>query len=143
METELETTIEEEAELSETEAAAPGSAAELTARLISREAEVARLNRELADKNDLIVRLNKSLNAAVGAYRGSTAALHPGLPEELIEGDSVSAVDESLRKAMDLVARVKSALAQAAPPMVAASRFRLADGVSLSPEDKIRRGLAL
>ncbi|PVV83688.1 hypothetical protein [Dehalogenimonas alkenigignens] len=141
METELETTIEEEAELFETETAVPESAAELTARLISREAELARLSRELADKDDLIKRLNKNLNAAVGAYRGSTAALHRDLPEELIEGDSVSAVDESLRKAMDLVPRVKSALAQAAPPLVAVSRSRPAAG-GLSPEDKIRRGLA-
>jgi len=104
------------------------------------EAEVVSLSRQLADKDDVIGRLNSSLNAAVTAYRGSAVALHRDLPEEFIEGDSINAVDESLKKAMALVARVKSTLAQTAPPLVAASRSRSPE--SLSTVDKIRVGLS-
>jgi hypothetical protein len=114
-------------------------AAEIMASLISREAEVTRLSRQLAEKDEIIGRLNAGLNTAVIAYRGSAVALHRDLPEELIEGDSVNAVDESLKKAMALVARVKSSLANAAPPPVVAARSRSAE--TLSAEDKIRRGL--
>jgi hypothetical protein len=114
--------------------------AEIAARFIARDAEVTRLSRQLAEKDDVIGRLNVSLNAAVTAYRGTTVALHRDLPEELIEGDSVNAVDESLKKAMALVARVKSTMAQTAPPLVAAGRSRPPND-GLSTMDKIRVGL--
>ena len=117
----------------------PELAAEITARIVAREAEVTALSKKLAEKEDIIGRLNASLNAAVIAYRGTTVALHRDLPEELIEGDTVNAVDESLRKAMSLVARVKSTLAQTAPPLVGAGRMRSSE--TLSTVDKIRFGL--
>ena len=141
METEQENTIEEAADLPDGDAATPAPVAEIMGRLIAREAEVSRLSQQLAEKDDLIGRLNLSLNAAVAAYRGSTIALHRDLPEELIEGESVNAVDESLKKTMSLVARVKSSIAKVTPPLVAGNRSRLSsDG--LSAEDKIRRGLS-
>jgi hypothetical protein len=114
-------------------------AVEIAAKLIAREAEVVRLSQQLSEKDDIIGRLNARLNAAVTAYRGSAMALHRDLPEELIEGDTVNAVDESLKKAMALVARVKSTLAQTAPPLVAAGRSRSSEG--LLTVDKIRWGL--
>ena len=120
--------------------ATPPPTAEIMARLVSREAEVAGLSQRLAEKDDLIGRLNSSLNLAVAAYRTSTVALHRDLPEELIEGESVNAVDESLKRAMSLVARVKSSIVKAAPPLIAGNRSR-ASSDSLSAEDKIRRGL--
>ena len=142
METEQETTIEcMDTACRVLGDVTPEPTAEITAPLVTREAELARLSLELAEKNDVIGRLNASLNAAVSAYRGSAVALHRDLPEELIEGDSVSAVDESLRKAMSLVARVKSTIAAAAPPLVAAGRTRVS-GESLSTVDKIRVGLS-
>lgn len=119
----------------------PEPVAEVMARLIAREAEVARLSKDLADKDEIIGRLNTSLNAAVSAYRGSAVALHRDLPEELIEGDSVSAIDESLKKAMALVARVKSTMAQTIPPLIATGRSRSSE--ALSTVDKIRCGLAM
>jgi hypothetical protein len=118
----------------------PPPVAEIMAKLIARETEVARLSQQLVEKDALIGQLNLSLNVAVGAYRQSTMALHRDLPEELIEGDTVNAIDESLKKAIALVARVKSSIAKVSPPLVAATRSRLStDG--LSTEDKIRRGL--
>lgn len=143
METEQENTIDSrDTACRVREDVTPEPTAEIMVKLIAREAEVASLSRDLADKDDIIGRLNASLKAAVTAYRGTTVALHRDLPEELIEGDSISAVDESLRKAMALVARVKSTLSQAAPPLVAAGRSR-PSGESLSTVDKIRCGLGL
>jgi hypothetical protein len=139
METELEDTQEEPAVIAK-DLPPIERDAEITARLIAREAEVTRLSRQLAEKDDIIGRLNTSLNAAVTAYRGSAAALHRDLPEELIEGETVNAVDESLKKAMALVARVKSTMAQTAPPLVAAGRSRPPND-GLSTMDKIRVGL--
>ncbi|PPD58017.1 hypothetical protein [Dehalogenimonas etheniformans] len=120
--------------------AAPTPDTEITAKLIAREAEVAKLSQQLAEKDDVIGRLNASLNAAVAAYRGTTVTLHRDLPEELIEGDSIAAVDESIKKAMSLVARVKSTMATTAPPLVAAGRSRSSEG--LSTVDKIMLGLS-
>jgi hypothetical protein len=117
----------------------PEPLAEVVATLIAREAEIAALSQQLAEKDGVIDWLNAGLNAAVGVYRTTTIALHRDLPQELIEGDSVSAVDESLKKAMALVARVKSTMAAAAPPLVAAGRSRSSD--TLSTVDKIRVGL--
>ena len=143
METEQETTIECSGTACRVRGeATPEPVAEITARLIAREAEVASLTAKLAEKDDVIGRLNASLNAAVIAYRGSAVALHRDLPEELIEGNSINAVDESLKKTMALVARVKSTLAQTAPPLVAAGRSRSPNEV-LSTVDKIRCGLGL
>ena len=119
----------------------PEPLAEVMAKLIARDAEVVNLSQQLAEKEDIIGRLNASLNAAVTAYRGTTVALHRDLPSELIEGDSINAVDESLKKAMSLVARVKSTMAQIAPPLVAAGRSRSSE--SLSTVDKIRVGLGV
>jgi hypothetical protein len=138
METELEDTQEEAAVIAKDSPPNEWDS-EIAAKLIAREAEVARLSRDLAEKDDIIGRLNASLNAAVTAYRVSAVALHRDLPEELIEGDTVNAVDESLKKAMALVARVKSTLAQTAPPLVATGRTRSSEG--LSTVDKIRWGL--
>ncbi len=118
----------------------PPPVAEIMAKLIAREAEIASLSQKLTEKEDLIGRLNAGLNAAVLAYRQSTIALHRDLPEELIEGNSINGIDESLKWAMSLVARVKSTIAKASPPLVAPTRSRLS-GDSLSAEDKIRRGL--
>ncbi len=95
----------------------------------------------MADSDGVIGRLNASLDDAVVAYRASTRPAHPDLPAELIDGDSVGAVDESLKKAMALVARVKSTMATASPPLVAAGRSRSSE--TLSTVDKIRVGLGM
>ena len=149
METEQEITIEEQTDAPSgrrdtacrvlDEKTASESPADLMTELTVREAEVATLSQALVEKEDIIMRLNASLNAAVIAYRGSVVALHRELPEELIEGDSVNAVDESLKRAMLLVARLKSTMSAAAPPLVSAGRSRSSE--SLSTVDKIRVGL--
>ncbi|XUX00253.1 MAG: hypothetical protein TUN42_10265 [Dehalogenimonas sp.] len=138
----MKNTIEKEAtEASARDKTTIEPTAEITSKFVAREAEVTRLSQQLAEKEDIIKRLNASLNAAVTAYRGSTVALHRDLPEELIEGDSIIAVDESLKKAIALVARVKSTITAAAPPLVAAGRSRSSTD-TLSTVDKIMLGLS-
>ncbi|MEN8614036.1 hypothetical protein ABFB09_01955 [Dehalogenimonas sp. THU2] len=97
-----------------------------------------RLTQTLADREAVIIQLNASLDEAVAAYRASAAARNPAIPAEIITGDTVAAVDESVKKARALVEQVKAALKTAPPPVIAARRG--ATG-TMTVEEKIRRGL--
>lgn len=93
----------------------------------------------LAERDAAIDRLTGDLTQTVDAYRKAAAALNPELPEEMITGDTVTAVDEAVTRARTLVARVKAAVKAVPPPPVAAPRGSLTS--NLTPADKIRRGL--
>jgi phage tail sheath gpL-like len=93
----------------------------------------------LAERDAAIDRLTGDLNDTMAAYRKAAVALNPELPEELITGGSVAAVDEAVTRAKALVARVKAAVKTAPPPPVAAPRGN--NTGSLTAADKIRRGL--
>ncbi len=82
--------------------------------------------------------------AAAGRYRESVLALEPNLPADLVAGDSVEAVDESLDRARQTVARVRQHLEQvaAAQRVPAGAPPRAAPDLgALSPLEKIRAGL--
>ncbi|MGI2336360.1 MAG: hypothetical protein ACRKGH_06955 [Dehalogenimonas sp.] len=93
----------------------------------------------LAERDAAIDRLTGDLTQTVDAYRKAAAALNPELPEEMITGDTVTAVDEAVTRAKALVTRVKAAVKAVPPPPVAAPRGSLMG--NLTPADKIRRGL--
>ncbi|MCS7207618.1 MAG: hypothetical protein NZ951_06795 [Dehalococcoidia bacterium] len=110
---------------------------EAQARITHLEGEVARLREE----NEA---LRHQVRQALARYRALLVAQAPEVPEDLVQGDTVEAVDESFARARALVERVrrqveaslqKERVAGGAPPR---------QGISLDalpPSEKIRLGL--
>ncbi len=92
-----------------------------------------------------IAHLKGLLAAAVARYREAVVAQAPDVPAELVSGDTVEAVDLSLKAGRELVARVREHLSAGETavkvPAGAPSR-RATDFAALSPFEKIAHGLA-
>ena len=127
----------------------------LTRELKSRDAEIARLKQGLADKDNETVALKqalddaerkltdlgKALAQAVAAYKDMVVQANPGVLAELITGDTVEEVNESLKNAQALVDRVRQEMEAEASktriPAGAPQRTKL-DLSALSPREKIQ-----
>ncbi len=139
--------------------------AEASARVSQHESEAAGLRRELASareaaaersaaisaQTDEIAGLRSSLaeagertRAAAGRYRDLLLITEPALPADLVEGDSLEAVDSSAERARQTVAQVRQHLeqeAQAVRVPAGAPPRRAPDLSDLSPAEKIRLGI--
>jgi len=88
------------------------------------EKRIAALERLLAEKDETLATAEgraseleakltlatDELAGAVAGYRRLMIRLHPEVPEDLISGDSVGALDQSLAQATGLISRVKQRL---------------------------------
>jgi uncharacterized coiled-coil protein SlyX len=110
---------------------------ELEETVASRDSQLAALNQSLAE-------LESRLSQAVEAYRALVVKANPAVPEELISGDSVEEIDQSLASAQVLVDRVRQELeveiAAAKIPAGAPPRKPL-DFSALSPKEKIQHAI--
>ena len=123
--------------------------------LASRDRQVSRLEQAIADKDSQInnlkqsltesdeqqKRLSDSLAQAVASYRSLVISANPEVPEELITGDTIEAINQSLIKAKKLVSQVRQGLEaeamQARFPSGAPVRTP-PDLSALSPKEKIQ-----
>jgi hypothetical protein len=142
---------QEQGDRRSSEAAPAGEIAAVKARVVELEESLAMRGEEVdgleKDKKALEARmegLGASLAAAVGAYRSLVVSSNPDILPELITGDTVEAVGESLKKARAVVDRIR----QDVEAGIAAGRFpagspeRGAVEPDLSPREKIERGVA-
>ena len=130
-------------------------AAELEERLVEKDSRLSELEQALAERDDQINALKQSLaeleaqmnglkdgqSQAIASYRALVVSSNPDLPEELITGDSVEEIDESLAGARALIDRVKQRLETeiAGAKIPAGSPLRTAADLSaLSPQEKIQ-----
>jgi archaellum component FlaC len=93
----------------------------LTEELKSRDAAILRLEQSLAEKDSEITGMTQALNVAreaidelgqalsraVAAYKETAVRANPGLPPEMITGDTIEEVDESVKKARAIMERVR------------------------------------
>lgn len=86
---------------------------------------------------------------AVARYRAAALAAEPEIPAELVQGETLEAVDASLEAARRAVAQIRERLAAQATHEAAAGGFpvgapsrRGVGGAGLSAGEKIARGLA-
>jgi hypothetical protein len=154
--------VEEEVVLLEEQLAAAHTEIErLQARLADTEtaaAEAGTLRRELAELKtratqqaaDLeslraaLAEAEAGARAAAARYREAVLGREPQLPADLVSGDTVDAVDESLARARETVAQVRQHLEQEAHALrvPAGAPVRAAPDFSgLSAAEKIRLGL--
>ncbi len=96
-----------EAEETEEPAANDTRVEELEEAMAGRDAEIAALKQDKDELEDRLSVLNKALTEAVSGYRAMVVQSNPDIVEELISGDTVDAVNESLEKAKALVSRVR------------------------------------
>ena len=127
----------------------------LARELKSREATISRLEQELAGKDSEIVDLKQALDGAeqklidlgnalaqaVASYKAMVVQANPGVLAELITGDTVDEVNESLKNARALVDRVRQEMeaevSKARIPAGSPQRTPL-DLSALSPREKIQ-----
>ena len=127
----------------------------LARELKSRDATIARLEQAVADKDSEVVALKQSvaeadekltdlsnaLAQAVASYRAMVVESNPGALAELITGDTIDEVNESLKNARVLVDRVRQEMeAEASKTKVPAGAPQRAslDLSALSPREKIQ-----
>lgn len=127
----------------------------LTRELNSRDAAIIRLERTLATKDSEIValkqaleeverklaELGQALSQAVASYKALVVQANPGVLDELITGETVEEVNESLKNAQTLIERVRQEMETEASktriPAGAPQRTPL-DLSALSPREKIQ-----
>ena len=104
------------------------------------EENAAQLEEILAFKNSELATLKEALANAVAKYRAVVLVTSPGVPEELLAGDTVEEIDASLEQAQRIVSKVRQQLesdvALRSIPAGAPPRMP-ADLSSLSPAAKI------
>lgn len=128
---------------------------ELEALLAEKSSRISKLEQAMADKDKQIAvlkqsaaelepklaELEDSLAQAVSSYRALVVQANPGVPEELITGDSIEAIDNSVAAAQTLVEKVRRELeaeiAGARVPAGAPLRTPV-DLSALSPQEKIQ-----
>ena len=113
---------------------------ELEDALAAKDAEVADLKQTIAESEEKLAHINDLLSQAVASYRELVVTANPEIPPELIIGDSVASVDESLQSARALVEKVKQGIEEEASktrvPAGAPQRAPV-DLSVLSPREKI------
>jgi len=146
-------------ELNQTESQIPSNGEESgESRLTELEGLLAQKDEELAKTSDRITELegavaeseeklttiSSSLAEAVASYRAVVTESHPEVLEELITGDSIEAINESLQEAQTLVGKVRQGLEAeitlAKIPAGAPERTS-PDLSALSPREKIQYAL--
>jgi len=135
----------EESELSE---ASRVRVAELEGLVAGKEEElsqantrIAELEQAVADSNNKLSKVNESLNLAISSYKALVVQSNLDVPEELIAGDSIEAVNNSLTSARELISKVRSGIeaeiSSAKVPAGAPQRAPI-DLPALSPREKIQ-----
>ena len=105
------------------------------------EGEIAEMESTTADAEKKITEISESLTKAVAAYREEVIRDNPGVLADLISGENIEEIDESLKKAMALVEKVKQEMEEEV------ARMRIPGGApqrtsmdisALSPREKIQ-----
>jgi hypothetical protein len=107
--------------------------------------KAAQLEQGLSLKDTEVAVLRDSLAGAVAKYRLAVLAAAPGVPEELVKGETVDEIDASLEAARSIVSRIRQDLEAevAAKSIPAGAPPRSAhDTSALSPGEKIAHALA-
>ena len=109
--------------------------------IADKDSQINNLKQSLAESDEQRKNLSDSLAQAIDSYKALVISANPEVPAELISGDTIKAIDESLVKAKDLVSKVRQGLEaeamQARFPSGAPVRTP-PDLSALSPKEKIQ-----
>jgi len=105
---------------------------------------ITELEQTISDSAEKYKAISDSLAEALANYKVMVVQANPEVPEELISGDSIETINESLSKAKAMVSRVRQGLEveiQAAKIPVGAPQRTPPDLSALSPREKIQYGI--
>ena len=106
--------------------------AELEQTVASKDSEMAILKQAIVESDQKLAEINDTLAQAIASYKSLGLEATPGGPAELLTGDTIEAINESLENALALIDRVKQEVPSGAP-----QRTPL-DLSVLSPREKIQ-----
>ena len=117
--------------------------AELEQTVASRDNEVAGLKQSKAEVEARVQDLSRSLTEAVASYRAVVVQANPEI-EELVSGETIEAINQSVSQAKALVSKVRQGLEAeiSLTRIPAGAPERTAPDLSLSPREKIQAALA-
>ena len=101
-----------------------------------------KLRADLKEKETLTMRLQQDMGEAVSKYRVVLLKANPGIPEELIQGNSIEELSSSVEKANAVVEKIKSHIEESSRIPAGAPVRSGPDFSSMSPSEKVAYGLA-
>jgi TolA-binding protein len=108
------------------------------------EGEVADLKQSGLESEQKLAEVSRLLSQAIASYKARVIESNPEVPAELIEGDTIEAIDSSLKNAKSLVSKVREGLEaeirMVRVPAGAPPRAPV-DFSALSPREKIQHGI--
>ena len=121
-----------------------GSLSKKDEELVSANGRIAELERSVSESDGKQRQLQDSFKQAVSSYKALAVQTNPDILEELITGDSIDAINSSLKSARELVNKVRSGveaeIALTKVPAGAPQRTPV-DLSALSPREKIQYGI--
>jgi len=109
--------------------------------LVSKDSEIVTLKEAIVESDQKMTEINNILAQTVASYKALVVETNPGVLAELITGDTIETVNESLENARALVDRVKQGMeaeaSRAKVPAGAPQRTPF-DLSVLSPREKIQ-----
>jgi len=115
--------------------------AELEQAVASKDSEITILKQAIAESEQKLTEINDTLTQAIASYKSLVMETHPEIPADLITGDTIEAINESLENARALIDKVKQGIEAEASrtkvPAGAPQRVPL-DLSVLSPREKIQ-----
>ena len=122
-----------------------GTLGQRDARIAELEAAVSGMESAAGEREQQAAAARLQLSQALEAYRASLLEADPGLPAELVAGDTIEELQASHARARQIVEQVRGSLEEQAlmerTPSGAPARSDV-DVSALSPEEKIRLGLS-
>ena len=104
-------------------------------------ARIAELEQAISEADDKAGRLHESLNQAVASYKAVVIQSNPDVLEELITGDSIETINDSLASTRELIGKIRgeieAEIRTARIPAGAPQRMPQ-DLSALSPREKIQ-----
>ncbi len=99
------------------------------------------LKQSLAESDEKLAQVNNSLTEAVASYKALAIQANPGVLDQLITGDTIEDINESMETAKTLIGKVREGLEAeivAARVPAGAPQRTPPDLSALSPRDKIQ-----
>ena len=106
-----------------------------------KDSEIATLKQTVVDDNQKLEAVNEDISQAVAAYKTIVVKANPGVIEELITGNTITEIDQSLENARTLISKVRGGIEQeiASGRVPAGAPQRTSPDLSvLSPREKIQ-----
>lgn len=114
---------------------------ELEMAVSEKDSEIAVLKQTVVDDNGKFEALNESLSQAVAAYKTLVVKANPGVIEELITGNTITEINQSLENAKSLISKVRGGIEQeiaSGKVPAGAPQRTLPDLSALSSREKIQ-----